>query len=52
VEIISAAGKWAEPDHTGAQYEEHFRCPDLSIGTYSLRAGAIDPHSPHNEDEV
>jgi mannose-6-phosphate isomerase-like protein (cupin superfamily) len=52
VENIEAAGKWAAPDETGATYEEHFRRPDLSIGTYSLRAGAADTQSPHDEDEV
>ena len=52
MESIEAAGKWVEPNATGAMYEEHFRRPDLSIGTYSLRAGAADPQRPHDEDEV
>lgn len=52
MEIIGQAGKWAEPDDTGATYVEHLATRDLSIGTYSLRAGATDTQSPHTEDEV
>jgi mannose-6-phosphate isomerase-like protein (cupin superfamily) len=52
MEIIGQAGKWAEPDGTGATYHEHFATRDLSVGTYSLRAGATDAQSPHSEDEV
>lgn len=52
MEIIAAAGRYAEPDSTGATYVEHLTRPDLSVGTYSLRVGAVDPQSPHNEDEV
>src|ERR1700722_13337948 len=52
VEIISGAGQWEDPDPTGATYIEQFATKDLSVGTYSLRAGAIDPQSPHTEDEI
>jgi mannose-6-phosphate isomerase-like protein (cupin superfamily) len=52
VEVISAAGQYAEPDASGASYEEHLRRPDLSLGTYSLRVGAVDTQDPHDEDEV
>lgn len=52
MEIITGAGRFAKPDDTGATYAEQFRRPDLSIGTYSLRAGAFDPQRPHTEDEV
>ncbi len=52
MEIVSDAGKWAPPDATGATYTEHLASPDLSVGTYSLRAGATDGQSPHTEDEV
>jgi mannose-6-phosphate isomerase-like protein (cupin superfamily) len=52
VEIITSAGQWAEPGLAGATYVEQFATADLSIGTYSLRAGAIDTQSPHTEDEV
>jgi mannose-6-phosphate isomerase-like protein (cupin superfamily) len=52
VETISAAGRYVDPDATGATYVEHLRRPDLSIGTDCLRAGAVDPQEPHAEDEV
>jgi len=52
MEVIGQAGEWAEPDGTGATYLEHLATDDLSIGTYSLRAGASDPQSPHAEDEI
>ncbi len=52
MEIIEQAGRWAEPDDTGATYVEQLATGDLSIGTYSLRAGAVDAQSPHGEDEV
>jgi mannose-6-phosphate isomerase-like protein (cupin superfamily) len=52
VEIIEQAGKWAEPDETGATYVEHLATRDVSVGTYSLRAGAADTQSPHGEDEI
>lgn len=52
MEIISEAGNWAQPSETGATYIEHLATRDLSVGTYSLRAGATDGQSPHSEDEV
>jgi mannose-6-phosphate isomerase-like protein (cupin superfamily) len=52
VDVIPAAGEYSEPDASGATYEEHLRRPDLSIGTYSLRAGAVDTQTPHAEDEI
>jgi mannose-6-phosphate isomerase-like protein (cupin superfamily) len=52
MEIIDKAGRWAQPDDTGATYIEHLATSDLSVGTYSLRAGATDRQSPHTEDEV
>jgi mannose-6-phosphate isomerase-like protein (cupin superfamily) len=52
VEIIAHAGKWVEPDATGATYIEHLATRDVSVGTYSLRAGATDTQRPHTEDEV
>ena len=37
----------------GAQlYHEFLRVPDLSAGLYVLEAGAVDPQSPHTEDEL
>ena len=52
MQIIEHAGKWTEPNSSGAGYVEHLVVPDLSVGTYSLRAGAPDPQRPHAEDEV
>jgi mannose-6-phosphate isomerase-like protein (cupin superfamily) len=49
---IDVAGRYADPGETGAKYVEHLRRADLSLGTYSLRVGAVDRQSPHGEDEV
>jgi mannose-6-phosphate isomerase-like protein (cupin superfamily) len=50
--MIEAAGRWFAPDASGASYEEHLSVPDLSVGTYCLQAGATDPQTPHDEDEL
>jgi mannose-6-phosphate isomerase-like protein (cupin superfamily) len=34
------------------EYKEFLRTPSLSCGIYTLRAGAKDMQSPHDEDEV
>lgn len=34
------------------EYAEVLRVPTMSVGTYILPAGAIDPQSPHTEDEI
>jgi mannose-6-phosphate isomerase-like protein (cupin superfamily) len=47
MELLGPAGVPGEPG-----YAEHLRTADLSVGTYSLRAGAIDTQSPHTEDEI
>jgi mannose-6-phosphate isomerase-like protein (cupin superfamily) len=39
-----------QPDTGG--YLEFLRVPSLSVGVYTLRAGAADPQQPHTEDEV
>ncbi|MFD1859486.1 cupin domain-containing protein [Aeromicrobium camelliae] len=33
-------------------YDEHVRVPALSVGTYTIPAGAHDPQGVHSEDEV
>lgn len=33
-------------------YREVLRIPAMSVGTYSLPAGSVDPQQPHTEDEV
>lgn len=52
MEIIEQAGSWTDPGGRGAGYVEHLAVRSLSVGTYSLRAGATDPQQPHSEDEV
>ena len=52
MEVFSDAGVFTTPDASGAPYVEHLRREDLSLGTYSLRAGAEDLQDPHTEDEV
>ncbi len=43
----------SEFQRTGeVQYSEFLRHPALSMGIYSLAAGALDPQQPHTEDEV
>jgi mannose-6-phosphate isomerase-like protein (cupin superfamily) len=53
VKIIEAAGTFAVPGgDDGARWTEQFRVPDLSVGTYCIRAGGTDGQSPHTEDEI
>lgn len=52
METFSEAGRFGEPGETGTAYVEHVRRPDLSLGTYSLLAGAEDTQEPHTEDEI
>jgi mannose-6-phosphate isomerase-like protein (cupin superfamily) len=33
-------------------WTEFLRVPDLSLGLYRLAAGAVDPQTPHAEDEI
>jgi len=37
---------------SSAPYHEFLRVPSMSCGVYSLRTGATDLQSPHDEDEV
>jgi quercetin dioxygenase-like cupin family protein len=39
-------------DRASVRYTEFLRHPSLSMGLYSLPAGAVDPQQPHSEDEV
>jgi mannose-6-phosphate isomerase-like protein (cupin superfamily) len=52
MQVIDGAGRYTDPGAAGLDYIEHLRRPDLSVGTYSLRAGAVDDQTPHTEDEV
>jgi mannose-6-phosphate isomerase-like protein (cupin superfamily) len=42
----------AEQPKSGKAYFEFLRYPAMSVGFYRLPAGAVDPQSPHSEDEV
>lgn len=51
--VLSDAGRFTGP--TGDRpnsWIEHLRVADLSVGTYSIPAGALDTQSPHTEDEI
>jgi mannose-6-phosphate isomerase-like protein (cupin superfamily) len=39
-------------DRASVRYQEFLRHPSLSMGLYTLPAGAADPQQPHTEDEV
>ena len=52
MDLLFRAGDYSDPDESGTDYREHLRSADLSVGTYSLRAGACDGQQPHTEDEV
>lgn len=50
---LSDAGRYTEPDgERPNSWVEHLRASDLSVGTYSIPAGAPDTQSPHTEDEI
>ncbi len=51
MQLISGAGAFTVPDGD-AHWVEQFRVADLSVGTYSIRAGGTDDQSPHTEDEI
>src|SRR6476646_9940851 len=51
--VIEGAGRYTpatggEPNH----WAEHMASADLSVGTYSIRAGGLDDQEPHREDEI
>lgn len=48
-EIEALRQKWAEE---GRPYLEFLRRPSMSMGLYTLPAGAYDPQDPHEQDEV
>jgi mannose-6-phosphate isomerase-like protein (cupin superfamily) len=53
MQLISNAGRFTTP--AAGEYVhwvEQLRVPDLSVGTYSIPAGAADGQSPHTEDEI
>ena len=50
---LDAAARFHAPD-PGEQvhWTEHLRVDALSLGTYSIPAGAADEQQPHTEDEI
>jgi len=52
VEDLTAAAAYTDPGGAGTHWVEHLRVPALSLGTYSIRAGAQDDQTPHGQDEV
>ena len=53
MEHLKAAGEYTEPTGGRAnRWIEHLRVDALSVGTYSIPAGAADTQRPHTEDEV
>jgi mannose-6-phosphate isomerase-like protein (cupin superfamily) len=52
MELLEGAGAFRARGMGGTDWVEHLRVPDLSVGTYSIRAGGADPQSPHAEDEI
>ncbi len=48
----SLADLTAAHAEAGGLYHEFLRVPALSAGLYVLDAGAVDPQSPHTEDEI
>jgi mannose-6-phosphate isomerase-like protein (cupin superfamily) len=51
MQIVDAGSFTPAADGT-VRYVEQLRVPALSVGTYSLPAGAVDGQTPHAEDEI
>ena len=53
MQVLSSAGLFTAPGAgSGVHWAEHLRVSDLSVGTYSIPAGADDDQEPHTEDEI
>ncbi len=53
MQVLEGAGLVTAPgDGSGVHWVEHLRVSDLSVGTYSIAAGADDDQEPHTEDEI
>jgi mannose-6-phosphate isomerase-like protein (cupin superfamily) len=51
--VITAAGAFTGQEAgLAADWIEHLRVADLSVGTYSIPAGGTDEQEPHSEDEI
>ena len=53
MQVLNGAGLFTAPGPgSGVHWLEHLRVSDLSVGTYSIAAGADDGQEPHTEDEI
>jgi quercetin dioxygenase-like cupin family protein len=53
MQMLEGAGLFTAPGAgSGGHWVEHLRVSDLSVGTYSIAAGADDDQEPHTEDEI
>ena len=53
MQVLGSAGVFTVPGPgSGVHWVEHLRVSDLSVGTYSIPAGADDGQEPHTEDEI
>lgn len=53
MKVLPSAGEFTRPEPGEAvHWAEHLHVADLSVGTYSIPAGAQDGQSPHTEDEI
>ena len=53
MQVLSDAGAFTAPGAgSGVHWVEHLSAGDLSVGTYSIAAGADDDQEPHTEDEI
>lgn len=52
MEAFEIADVLAQQAESGRLYLEFMRSEALSVGVYVLPADAVDPQSPHAEDEV
>ncbi|HCU97664.1 MAG TPA: cupin domain-containing protein [Actinobacteria bacterium] len=53
MQVLSEAGLFTTPGpDRDVHWAGHLRVSDLSVGTYSIAAGARDDQEPHTEDEV
>ena len=51
-EVFALGQLQAQRAKEGKSYLEFLRVPAMSAGLYVLPAGASDPQSPHNQDEI
>jgi quercetin dioxygenase-like cupin family protein len=52
IELPSASWFTGPSPGEGVHWVEHLRVDALSLGTYSIPAGAVDDQEPHTEDEI